>query len=716
VARKPRPGARTERHLTAPRTLYLIDGDAYIHRAFHALPPLTNSRGEPVGAIYGFARMLQKILRQGNPDYVAVCFDTAAPTFRHKAFDQYKAHRKELDDALKHQLPLAKELARAWGLPVVAMEGYEADDLIATLAHKAARKGVKVVVVTGDKDAMQLVGRNIAVLAEPQGVRYEESDVEKKYGLRPDQMVDFFALTGDASDNVPGVPGIGPKTAAQLLQKYGTLDAALSRTREMKDSLKDKLEAHREDALMSRSLVALDLKAPVAVDPEACVRKAPGEELLELFKRYEFKGLLEEAAAQAPGKRGKVEVTTVLTAAALEKLAKEARSAEALAVNVRTAGPALVGLAIAAKPGAAWYVPVGHGYLGHPAQLSAAAVLKALAPALEDEALPKASQNLKSDILALKRQGVDLRGGEFDVLVASYCLNPARAAFDLNELALDLLGEGMTSLEEVVGKGAKQVTFDQVEIKAAAEYAGAGAEASLRLREKMTPLLREKGVDKLYRDVELPLIGLLAEMERLGVRLDVKYLKDLEGSFAEEIAAVEKAVHGLAGYTFNIGSPKQLAELLFEKLKLPVIRRTKTGFSTDEEVLQKLSALHPLPAKVLEYRELSKLKSTYIDALLALADERGRVHTSLNQAVTATGRLSSTEPNLQNIPIRTEHGRLIRKAFTTEKGWVLVSADYSQIDLRVLAHVSRDPVLCESFRNGEDVHAAAAREIFGLAK
>jgi DNA polymerase-1 len=727
------------------QSLYLVDANAYVHRAYHALPPMNNSRGEPTQALFGFARMLLKLLKQQRPDRIAVCFDTAAPTFRHKAYAAYKAHRKETDDALKFQLPLSREMAQTWGFPVLAVEGYEADDLIATMAEKGRKKGFRVVIVTGDKDALQLVDPSVSVLNEHKGILFTPEEVEKKYGLRPDQLVDFFALTGDSSDNVPGVPGVGPKTAVPLLQRYGTLDSLLEHLGELKGSVKEKLESHRESAVMSRSLVVLDRDAPVGLAPEDCLlREGDPAALQALFQRFEFSSLLAEREsavagpstsagrsrgpapaptepAAPPAKNADRVVRTVLTREDLKALGRALRSAEAVAVDVETTGVdalgcSLVGVAAAVKPGEGWYVPIGHKYLGAPEQLPLKAVIAEIAPVLADPKVPKVGQNLKFDHLVLKRHGAPLSGIGFDTLIASYCLNPSRMSHGLKDLARDILAESMTPIEELIGKGAKQTGMDQAAVEAAAPYAAADAEVVLRLKAKMAPLLQEKGLEKLYYEMELPLVMVLAGMEETGIRVDVPYLRRLAAEFVREIGEIETSIYETAGERLNLNSPKQLAVLLFEKLKLPVVRRTKTGFSTDEEVLQKLSDKHPLPARLLQYRELAKLKSTYIDALLELAHPAdGRVHTRFNQAVAATGRLSSSDPNLQNIPIRTEHGRRIRKAFVPEKDWVFLSADYSQIDLRVLAHVSGDPALCEAFRRGEDIHSATAREIFGLA-
>lgn len=748
---------------SSPKTLYLIDAHGYLHRAYHALPPLTNSKGEPVGALFGFARMLTKIVRQNRPDRLVVCFDDPAPTFRHKAYAPYKAHRKEIESELKFQLPLARDMVEAWGLPHAVQPGYEADDLIATLAETGRQEGYNVVVVTADKDALQLVGGPVAVLNEQRGVLYDAAGVEKKYGLRPDQMVDYFALLGDSSDNVPGVPGVGEKTAAGLLQQFESVDGVYRHLDKVKGSIKEKLRAHEKEARLSRDLVVLDRHVPLSLALADCrVPENPSEKLAAFLGRFEFNSLLSEWAltpkreekkdlpagsavpdpllppvrlaapggpllrrAEEPpvGGRGEAPhprvVHTVLSERELELLEKRVVSAHVLAVDVETTGLdpfecALVGISLSVQPGEAWYIPVGHSYLGVPRQLSMKAIEKSLAPSFRDKNLPKVGQNLKFDSQVLARANMPLAPISFDTLVASYCLNPGRQTHGLKTLALDFLGESMTNIDLLIGKGAKRTTMDQVKIEDAAAYAGADAEVTIRLKTLMERQLKEKEQERLFYEVEMPLVPILSAMEEVGVALDVPYLKGLSKSFERDIAGFEREIHALAGEPVNVNSPKQLAVILFEKLKLPVVRKTKTGFSTDEEVLQKLSAQHPLPAKILAYRELAKLKSTYIDGLLEKVRESGRVHTRFNQAVAATGRLSSSEPNLQNIPIRTEYGRQIRRAFIPAAGHVFLSADYSQIDLRVLAHVSGDPAMGAAFRRGEDIHAATARDIFHL--
>ncbi len=611
-----------------------------------------------------------------------------------------------------------------------AVPGHEADDLIATLAHRGAQKKWPVVIVTADKDALQLVGGPVTVFNESRGVRYDPAAVEQKYGLTPGQLLDFFALTGDASDNVPGVPGVGEKTATALLQKYKTLDGIYKHLDEVKGALRDKLRDHERDARMSRDLVTLDTDAPVELDLDAARPPAvPPPSLTDFLRRWEFNSLLPElntapvpstpeappAPVAAPRR-----VRVVLTKDELKALVARARKAEELSVDVETTGTdtvdsRLVGIALAMAPGEGWYVPIGHRALGDPVQLPFEEVRAALKDLFIDPALPKVGQNLKFDSQILAAAGLPLSPLAFDTLVGSYCLHPSRPNHGLKALALDMLGEAMTPIGQLIGTGANQIGMDQVKVEDAAPYAAADAEVTLRLAARMKTDLKEKGLENLFHEVEMPLVPVLAGMETAGIGLDVPYLEGLAKEFGHALLAVEKEIHALAGGPLNVNSPKQLAQVLFEKLKLPVVRKTKTGFSTDEETLQKLAPHHPLPERILVHRELAKLKSTYIDGLLETVKPSGRVHTRFNQAGTATGRLSSSDPNLQNIPIRTEHGRKIRRAFVPASGCVFLSADYSQIDLRVLAHVSGDPALTAAFRRGEDIHAATARDIFGLA-
>lgn len=707
-------------------TLYIIDANAYVHRAYHALPPLTTSKGEMVNAVYGFIRMMLKIIRTEKPEYLAVCFDYPAKTFRHKAYAEYKATRKKLDDELKNQMPIVREVARVLNLPMLEKEGFEADDIIATLARSAKKDGAEVVVVSADKDALQLVEDGITVFNEPKNLIMDREAVREKYGLYPDKLVDMFALMGDASDNVPGVKGIGEKTAVKLIQKYGSVETLIKEAPSLDGKLKETITAHAADAERSKMLVTLDDHVDLERTWSSC-KPGPADEktVIDFLCRYEFTSLVDEIvpkgapSVSAVEKRG-FETRVVADKQALDALVAKIAGSKRLSVDLETTGvdplkADMVGLSFAVDADGAWYIPVGHAYLGVPSQLDLKTVLSSLKPVLENEKIPKYGHNIKYDLLVLKRYGIVLGGIHFDTMVASYCLNPSRNTHNLKGVALDYLGMRMTEISELIGKGAKQITMDMVEIEKAAPYAAADAVAVLRLADKLEPELKEKKIDRLFHDIEMPLVAILADMERLGAKIDVPYLEGLAKEFGRMIENVQSDIFRLAGEEFNPNSPKQLSVILFEKLKLPAIRRTKTGYCTDEEVLRTLAGQHDLPAKLMEYRELRKLKSTYIDGLLEAADKgTQRVHSSFNQTVTATGRLSSSEPNLQNIPIRSEYGRKIRKAFIPEGGHIFVSADYSQIDLRVLAHISGDTALVKAFREGEDIHRATASEVFGV--
>lgn len=703
------------------KRLFLIDGNAYIHRAFHALPPLTTSRGEMVNAVYGFIRMMLKILKKESPDYVAVCFDYPAPTFRHKEYKEYKATRKRAPDELRSQIPLAHEIVKALNLALFEKEGYEADDLLATLSERAKKGGIETIIVTGDKDALQLVDKSISVLNEPKGILYDEKEVKKKLSIAPQQIIDFMALMGDQSDNVPGVRGIGPKTATQLIQRFGSIENLYQHLDEIKGKLKERLLDSREEAFLSKRLVILEKNVPLKFEISHCRIKPPKrEELLGLLHRLEFRSLIAELVITKEEK--KVKYFTILSKGDFEKLLKELRETPLVSIDLETTGKdpmvaSLVGIALSLKPLSAYYLPLTHSYLGAPKQLDKEYVLKELKPILENERIKKYGQNIKYEILLLKREGIDLKGIHFDTMVASYLLNPGKLNHNLSDIAIEYLSHKMTPISALIGKGKKEITMDEVEIERVTPYACADAEIVLRLAEIMEPRLKEKGLEKLFHKVEMPLVKVLAEMEASGVLIDKEYLGSLSKEFARELAELERKIYSLAGEKFNINSPKQLSYILFEKLKLPVIEKIKTGYSTKEGVLRELVPSHELPGLLIKYRELAKLKSTYIDALpLLINPQTGRVHTSFNQTVTATGRLSSSEPNLQNIPIRTELGRKIRKAFIPQKGYLLLSADYSQIDLRVLAHISKDESLRNAFFKGEDVHSRTACEIFGVTK
>ncbi|MBW1990259.1 MAG: DNA polymerase I, partial [Deltaproteobacteria bacterium] len=700
----------------------LIDGTAYIHRAFHAIRGLSNSRGLPTNAVFGFTRTLVKLLQEKKPEYGAMVFDAKGKNFRHEAYPEYKANRPPMAHELAVQIPYIRELSEAFGFPVLEQEGYEADDVIATLADKARKQGFDVVVVSGDKDMNQLVDDNCVVYDPMADVVKDAAYIQEKTGVTPRELTDVMALMGDSSDNIPGVPGIGPKTAAALIQRFGSLEGVYEHLDEISaKKQRENLEAHREQAFLSRRLVSMAHDAPVAFNPEAFRLPKPDKpKLAALFKKLEFRQLYEEYSSPADLSHKQYEVA--LTREGVEKLARDLAEAGSFALDTETTSKDpmradLVGLSFAWTDHKAYYVPVGHTYLGAPDHLDHQTALDILRPVLEDERIRKTGQNIKYDWIVLSRHGVELSGVEFDTMVASYLLNPGQRAHSLDQIAVDHLDHCMTAYHDVAGKGAKQVTFDKVPLEKAAPYACEDADITWMARRKLEPLLSENGLSDLFFSLEMPLVRVLKDMEMAGIRVDTDKLAKASAGFARKMEAIEKQIYTLAGEEFNIASPRQLGRVLFEKLKLPFGKKTKkkTGWSTDVEVLTSLALRHRIPALVLEYRGLAKLKSTYADALLALVHpETGRVHTSFNQDVTATGRLSSSDPNLQNIPIRTEEGRKIREAFVPEAGCVLISADYSQVELRILAHVSGDPLLLKLFREGEDIHTRTASEVFEL--
>ena len=715
--------------------LYIIDANAYVHRAYHALPPLTNSKGEMVNAVYGFIRMILKLLKQENPEYVIVAFDYPAKTFRHEKYPEYKATRKEIDDALRHQMPLAREAANALNLSVVEKQGFEADDIIATLARQARKDNAEVVIVSGDKDARQLVEEGISVWDEAKHISYDTQKIVEKYGIKPKQLVDMFALMGDASDNVPGIKGVGEKTATKLVKEFGSVENLLKNTSKLEGKLKTIIEENGHDAEKSKELIRLHEQVPLDITwKDGKTKPVDDQKLEEFLKKMEFKSLIKElipgsseatekeVAVHKETSKAKYKTNIIFDEKKLAELIDEINDKCLVSVDLETTSTdehsaEIVGFSFALNEKEGYYLPVGHTYSGAPKQIPLGTAIHKLKAVLEDPKVRKYGQNLKYDMLVLKRNGIELGGIFFDSMVASYCINPSRASHGLKNLALDYLDFKMSEITELIGKGAKQVTMAEVDIQQSADYAVADAVAVMMLKEKFEPELKEKKLEKLFYDLEMPLVNILAEMEYFGIRVDMPLLEKLSTEFSHSLKKIEKEVYRLAGREFNINSPKQLSVVLFEELKLPVLKKTKTGYSTDEEVLTELSDKHELPAKLLEHRELQKLKSTYIDSLLERADKKtSRVHASFNQAVTATGRLSSTEPNLQNIPIRSEYGKLIRSVFIAEKGSTLLSADYSQIDLRVLAHISGDPALIKAFKDGEDIHSATARDIFGVTE
>jgi DNA polymerase-1 len=698
----------------------LIDAGSLIFPAYHVMKDLVNGRGFPTGAIFGVTRLLLKLLKEFPSRYLAVCFDSPGRKRRQEKYAAYKANRPAIDDALAVQIPKIKEVIHALGLPIVEQDGVEADDLIAVLTQQARREHLSVVIVTGDKDLMQLVEDGVRILKpgrDPgRDLRLIDAPgVEAYLGVRPDQVVDFLALTGDSVDNVPGVPGVGPKTAKQLLAQFGSLEEVLAKADQIQaKKLHENLKRYREQALLSRELVRLDTQN-VSAQLESCEPQTPASEALRtLFEELEFRSLLKELglATSASPRLPPIQSHIVLTEAQFEALVNQLERADFISLDTETTSPdamraGLVGLSFALRPGEAFYIPVGHDYLGAPPQLSRERVLQRLQPILATK--PIIGQNLKYDAKVLRRHGATLGPILFDSMLAAYLIDP-ESRKDLNELAQRYLGHGVMDFQEL---GRDQI--NQVEVDRAAEYSCRDAEAVVRLRERLVPLLQSHGQEKLYDEVELPLIDVLVEMELNGIFLDREVLREQAQELEVLWKQLEQEIFHLAGEEFNPSSPKQVAHILFEKLKLPAKRKTKTGPSTDAHVLQELAGLHPLPERLLAHRELEKLLSTYIYKLPEfIHPHTGRVHTNFHQSVTSTGRLSASDPNLQNIPVRTELGGQIRKAFLAPPGQALIGADYSQIELRVLAHISEDPGLVRAFEQDEDVHARTAASIFQI--
>ncbi|MGQ9733570.1 MAG: DNA polymerase I [Candidatus Bipolaricaulia bacterium] len=706
--------------------LLLIDAGSIVYPAYHVMRELATSSGFPTGAIYGFVRTLLKLLHDYPSEYMAVAFDSKGKTIRHERYEEYKATRPLMDEALAVQIPKIKELLGAWGIPSFAKEGYEADDLIATLAKLAEAKGLPVLIVSGDKDLMQLVGERVRLLKPARPPRQEvelldRAGVKEHLGVPPELVRDYLALVGDKVDNVPGVPGIGEKTAQKLLLEFGSLEKVLGNAERIGNArVKESLLKHRELALLSRELVSLrevELELGPEEEPLSACRLGKSDEtrLRQLLEELEFRSILRELGlAQKAQSEGRYH--TILSEAEFAALLRRLASAEEFALDLETTSQdsmvaELVGIALAFEPYEGFYIPVGHDYIGAPKQLERADVLQKLKPSLEDEGKRVLGQNLKYDAKVLRRYGITLRGIAFDSLLAAYLLDPTSRK-DLSELAARYLKREVTSYKELSHEDMRKVPIEE-----ATRYAGEDAEIVLRLRDLMVQELKEKGLYQLFTEVELPLIEVLVEMELAGVLMDPRVLEEQAKEIEVLLDNLRKEIYQLAGEEFNPASPKQVAAILYEKLKLPVIKKTKTGPSTDSLVLKELALQHPLPEKILSYRELEKLLNTYIQKLPEYINPKtGRIHTSFNQSVTATGRLSSSDPNLQNIPIRTELGGQIRRAFIAPKGRKLLAADYSQIELRLLAHLSGDENLIRAFREEEDLHTRTAAELFDLPK
>lgn len=706
-------------------SVYLIDGTSYVYRAFFAIrQPLSTSQGMPTHAVFGFKNMLERLVRQEKPHYLAVVFDERGPTFRHEVDPTYKAHRPPMPDDMAVQLPYIHRLVEAHNIPRLSLAGYEADDILGTLAQRFEAQSCEVVLVSGDKDLCQLVTEHITILDTMKDQRIDREAVQERFGVEPERVIEVLGLMGDSSDNIPGVPGVGEKTAKQLITQFGDIETLLACVDEIKQpKLRARLKEHAASARLSRQQVTIDVETPIDIALEELQVGNPNVEALQtLYEELEFKTDL-QALAESSGAPPAVDkhYWTISTLEELDRFMAALRQAEGFSIDTETTSQdpmraELVGISLAHIPHEAVYIPLSHIYLGAPAQLDKTVVLERLRPLLEDPAIPKYGQNIKYDFIVLHRQGVTLRGMAFDTMVAGYLINPSRRTNNLDALASTYLQYTPISYEQVAGKGSKQVTFDHVDIERATAYSAEDADVALLLTQVLRPRLEASQLTTLFHDVEMPLVEVLAALEMRGIAVDAPYLRDISQHLHVQMDQLLQDIYSLAGEEFNVNSSQQLQRILFDKLHLPHGKRTKSGgYSTDVSVLEHLAFEHELPRVILDYRHLAKMKSTYVDALPQLIHpQTGRIHTSLNQTITETGRLSSSNPNLQNIPVRSGLGRQIRRAFIATPGHLLVSADYSQIELRLLAHFTEDPVLIEAFRSGQDIHTRTAMEVFGV--
>ncbi|MBS0567566.1 MAG: DNA polymerase I [Proteobacteria bacterium] len=735
------------------KTLTLIDGSGYLFRAFHALPPLANRNGEPTGALFGVFNMLRTTLK-ARPDYLAFVVDAPGPTFRDELYPDYKAHRPPMPEDLRAQIEPMMNLVAALGIPILRVGGVEADDVIGTLSRQAAKQGIEVTVSTGDKDMAQLVDAHVKLVNTMTNTTLDEAGVVDKFGVRPDQIADYLALTGDAVDNVPGVEKCGPKTAAKWLGEYATLDGVIANADRIGGKIGENLRRALPQLPLSRALTIIKIDVALEQKPTDLVRReADVDKLRELYARYEFKAALKDldaglekpesilsqtdqvgknepthhAAPDSPSPESRVPAPDkhyelVLSQAQFDAWLKRLEAADLICIDTETTGldpmrAEIVGVSFAVEPGHAAYVPLAHDYPAAPAQLDRAAVLAALRPLLEDAKKHKLGQHAKYDMNVLSNYGIAVQGVRFDSMLESYVWNSASNRHDMDTLAKKYLGVDTIHYEDVTGKGAKQIPFSQVDVRVAADYAAEDADITLRLHEALWARLEtEPGLQKVFDEIEMPLVPVLARMEQTGVLIDAARLKKQSNELGKRLLEIQQRAFDVAGRHFSLDSPKQLQALLYDELKLPVSVKTPTGQpSTNEEALEALANQHELPRLILDYRTLAKLRSTYTDKLPEAINPRdGRVHTSYHQAVAATGRLSSNDPNLQNIPIRTEEGRRIRQAFVAPPGCKVLAADYSQIELRIMAHLSGDPGLLAAFHGGQDVHRATAAEVFGV--
>ena len=738
---------------TADSPLILVDGSSYLFRAYHAPPHLTNSKGEATGAIYGVVNMLKSLLRQYKPQYMAVVFDAKGPTFRNEMYEAYKANRPPMPDDLRSQIAPLHSIIKAMGLPLLCISGVEADDVIGTLARQASQQGRHTLISTGDKDMAQLVDPHVTLINTMTNTVLTEQGVVEKFGIGPELIIDYLALMGDKVDNIPGLPGVGEKTAAALLQGLGSIEAIYQQLDKVSGlsfrgakTMAEKLQQYKEQLQLSYQLATIktDVELPCQLD-DLHITEPDNAALATLYTECEFRRWLSEVLSHGetkkadqpaavkeqtesltgnvPGDEPDVRYETVLSESQFGELLKALEQAELCAVDTETTSldymqAELVGLSFSVAAGQAWYLPVGHDYVGAPEQLKLEWVLDKLKPWLENAEKAKVGQNLKYDQSVLARYGISLKGVQFDTMLESYVLNSVGARHDMDSLALKYLGYKTVSFEDIAGKGAKQLTFNQIELEKAAHYAAEDADITLRLHLALWPQIApQQNLSKVLQDIEIPLVNVLSRIERNGVLINAKLLEAQSTQLAQRISELEQQAYDMAGKTFNLASPKQLQEILFEQMGLPVIKKTPTGApSTAEDVLAELALEYEFPKLITEHRALAKLKSTYTDKLPKMVNPvTGRVHTSYHQAVAATGRLSSTDPNLQNIPIRTEEGRRIRQAFVAAPDKKIVAVDYSQIELRIMAHLSQDKALLDAFAKGLDIHRATAAEVFGVS-
>jgi DNA polymerase-1 len=707
---------------TVRPVLYLIDGTAYIHRAYHAIRGLTNSRGLPTNAILGFTKILVKLLEDHHPEYAVVCFDAKGPTFRHQRYPEYKANRPPMPDDMRIQIPHIREVTKGFNLQIMEMPGFEADDLIGSLARMGVKSGFSVVIVTGDKDFIQLISETIRIWDPMKELWTDLDQVREVHGVEPEQFIDIMGLSGDTADNVPGVPGIGPKTALALIQQYNSMAGLYQNIGSISSKVQQaRLIQYKDQAWLSRELVTICLSVPVPNDIEQFrVIRPDSDKLAQLFASFEFRQFQQFFSKTV--EPVSTDYRAILTQSELNHLAETLKAAGIFAIDTETTSTnpmlaRLVGISVAVQPNQAFYIPIAHDYLFAPPQLDLQTVLSVLGPILADRTIKKIGQNIKYDWIVLTRCGVSIAGIFADTMIASYLLNPSKRSHGLDQIALDFLSHKNISYADVTEKGKIQ-GFNRVSVESATPYACEDADITLRASRVLLPKIQDTGLMDLFNQVEMPLAGVLMKMEMRGIHVDQNRLRLLSASFQDQLSDLEDKIYDLADERFNIQSHQQLGHILFEKLKLPVHKKThkKTGYSTDVDVLTSLAEHHKLPELVLRHRTLSKLKSTYADALIGMIHpETGRIHTSYNQTVTATGRLSSSDPNLQNIPIRTEEGRDIRRAFVPTSGFRMVAADYSQIELRILAHCSDDPILIQSFLENQDIHTRTASEVFQVA-